>query len=168
MRLSLSAALVVALSLSGAALAGAIFGTVKDENGKPLAGAGVQVYGKELSTKTGSDGSFRIESEDLLDGNKYSVTVTADGYDTAQTVSVEMFDDPDEMEPVEVELYKTEPLPVSTNDIGPSYLPEGLVSNQYVPADDESGEVDLIDADLLDTNLLDAPVEEPSTNAPRQ
>ncbi len=37
--------------------------------------------------------------------------VNAEGYDTGQTLSTEVFDDPEEMESLDVVMYKEEPMP---------------------------------------------------------
>jgi len=79
-------ALVFALA-SLHSFAGSIFGSVKDENGNPVAGAEVKVYGKDIKTKTNEKGLFKIENELLVDGNRYSVRVEADGFDSGQTLS---------------------------------------------------------------------------------
>jgi len=143
--------------------AGVLFGTVKDEDGKPVAGAEVRVYGKEASAKTDAKGAFRIDSKELLDGNMYSVTVSAEGFDESQTFGTEMFDDPDEMEPLEIELYKTEPLPEPSTNLPPGYV-EGMMPE---PRGDEAGE-ESEPAALEGEPLLDIE-EEPApavTNAP--
>lgn len=153
--------LVLATALCPALRAGVLFGTVKDEEGKPIAGAEVRVYGKDISTKTDAQGKFRIESKELLDGNMYSVTVSAEGYDDSQTFGTEMFDDPQEMEPLEIELYKTEPLPESSTNLPPDQV-EGLMPDE--PRGDEAttNEPPALDEPLLDESDL-AP---PATNAP--
>ncbi len=144
---------------AGVALGGALFGTVKDDSGAPLAGAQVAVFGKELNATTDADGTFRITSADLLDGNKYSVTVTADGYDVAQTISVEMYEDAADMDPIEIEMYKTEVIAADTNTTA-VLLPEGMDTNAVPPAEATDTNAPGLAADLID-------VEEPAagTNA---
>ncbi|MCX7846880.1 MAG: carboxypeptidase-like regulatory domain-containing protein [bacterium] len=162
--------LLLSLSLALAPyclLGGVLFGTVKDENGKPVAGATVRVYGKEISATTDSQGRFRIESKELLDGNMYSVTVSAEGYDDAQTIGTEMFDDPEEMEPLEITLYKTEPLPEPTTNLPPTYV-EGLMPERE-PDEGATNEVGALEEPLVEEPLLDveqAPTNAPTTNSP--
>lgn len=150
------------LFLASSARGGVLFGTVRDEHGNPVAGATVRVYGKELSTKTDSQGRFRIESKELLDGNMYSVTVSAEGFDDGQTIGTEMFDDPEEMEPLEIVLYKTEPLPEPSTNLPPEQV-EGL-------GDDRGGAVGAtnnvlaIEEPLIDEQILDEGTS--ATNAP--
>lgn len=159
--LCILSSLLLATALCPALHAGVLFGTVKDEEGKPIAGAEVRVYGKDISTKTDAQGKFRIESKELLDGNMYSVTVSAEGYDDSQTFGTEMFDDPEEMEPLEIELYKSEPLPESSTNLPPDQV-EGLMPDQ--PRSDEAAtnEPPALDEPLLDEREV-AP---PATNAP--
>jgi len=119
---------IIALSIiftatSISTFAGTVFGTVKDEKGKPIAGAEVKIYGKDIKTKSDEKGNFKIENEGLMDGNRYSVKVNAKGYDTGQTLSTEVFDDPEEMEALEVVMYKEEPMPE------PVAAPTGTVQN---------------------------------------
>lgn len=142
------------------ALGAALFGTVKGDGGTPLAGAKVAVFGKELSVSTDADGKFRITSAELLDGNKYSVTVTADGYDVSQTTSVEMYDDPADMEPIEIEMYKTEVIAIDTNAPA-ELLPEGMDTNAVPPAET----ADTNAPGVAETDLIDAAEAAPSTNA---
>lgn len=97
--------------ISTHAFAGQLIGTVTDQDGNPVAGAEVQVWGKDITTTTGSDGSFSITSDELLDGNRYSVTVTADGFDQGQTLSIEVYDDPEFTIPLEVVMYEIEEMP---------------------------------------------------------
>lgn len=145
---------------AGVVLGGALFGTVKDENGAAVEGAAVAVFGKELTTTTDKDGKFRITSEELVDGNKYSVTVTADGYDVAQTVSVEMYEDPAEMEPVEVAMYKTEEIVVDTNA-----APMALEMMSNAPVDEAVADTNVVESTEAAIDLID--VETPAgTNAP--
>ena len=104
-------AVSAATIIAGAALAGTMFGIVKDDKGDPIANAEVKVFGKDdLKTTTDVNGKFKIESKDLLDGNKYSVAVSAANYNEINTISVEMFDDPKDMDPIEITLSKSEPV----------------------------------------------------------
>ena len=145
---------------AGVVLGGALFGTVKDENGAGVEGAEVAVFGKELTTKTDKDGKFRIASEELVDGNKYSVTVTADGYDVAQTVSVEMYEDAADMEPIEVEMYKTEEIVVDTNA-----APMALEMITNAPVEEAVADTNVVESTEPAIDLID--VEKPAdTNAP--
>jgi hypothetical protein len=105
------------------AAAGVMFGSVKDEEGKPVKDAEVKIWGKEITTKTDAKGKFRIKSDKLLVGNRYSVKVTMEGYNSGQTFSTEIFEDEEDMEPLEVELYKEEELP----EIDPA----SLTNNPY-------------------------------------
>ena len=134
MHLRLIATIATAV-IAGATLAGTLFGTVKDDKDKPVANAEVKVYGKDdLKTKSDANGKFKIESKDLLDGNKYSVTVTADGYDSSPQTAVEMFDNPKDMDPIEVKLYKPEPVPASwTNEMSNPFA-RGSVSGGMMRA----------------------------------
>lgn len=63
---------------------GGLGGTVTDGQGKPIAGATVQVRdektGLELTLQTAADGSFRFRT---ISGNAVNLTVTADGFATA-------------------------------------------------------------------------------------
>lgn len=93
------------------AVAGVVFGTVKDEDGKPVKDAEVKIWGKDITTKTDAKGQFRIKSEKLIVGNRYSVKVNMEGYNSGQTFSTEIFEDEEDMEPLDVELYKEEELP---------------------------------------------------------
>ena len=119
---------IIALSIiftvsSISSFAGTVFGSVKDEKGNPIAGAEVKIYGKDIKTKSDEKGKFKIVSEKLADGNRYSVKVNAKGYDTGQTLSTEVFDDPEEMEALDVVMYKEEPMPE------PTPAPTGMVQN---------------------------------------
>ena len=145
---------------AGVAPGGALFGTVKGDSGAPLSGAKVAVFGKELSATTDADGTFRITSAELLDGNKYSVTVTADGYDVAQTISVEMYDDPADMEQIEIEMNQTEVIALDTN--APAMLlPEGLGTNAVPPTEITNTNA----SGVIATDLMGGPEAAPSTNA---
>jgi len=123
MKKTIIAVSIIFIVSSITSFAGTIFGSVKDEEGKPVAGAEVKIYGKDIKTKSDEKGKFKIESEELADGNRYSVKVNAKGYDTGQTLSTEVFDDPEEMEALEVVMYKEEPVPE------PVAAPTGMVQN---------------------------------------
>lgn len=158
---SVSLAAVLGVSLVPA---GVLTGTVKGDGGAALSGAKVAVFGKELSATTDAGGKFRITSDELLDGNKYSVTVTADGYDVAQTISVEMYEDPADMEPIEIEMLKTEVIVVDTN--APAMLmPRGMTTNAppVVESADETSDTNAVEASA--TDLLDVTEPAASTNA---
>ncbi len=143
-------------------LGGALFGTVKGDSGAALSGAKVAVFGKELSATTDAGGKFRITSDELLDGNKYSVTVTADGYDVAQTFSVEMYSDPADMEPIEIEMYKTEEIAIDTNATA-VLMPQGMtMTTNAVPP---SEALDTNATSVVATDLIDVTEAAPSTNA---
>ncbi|MCK5852738.1 carboxypeptidase regulatory-like domain-containing protein [bacterium] len=118
--LTLSIIFVISAASS---FAGTVYGTVKDEDGKAIAGAEVKIYGKDIKAKSDEKGNFKIVSENLIDGNRYSVKVNAKGYDTGQTLSTEVFDDPEEMEPLDVVVYKEVPMP------DPVPAPTGMVQN---------------------------------------
>jgi len=135
-------ALVFALA-SLHSFAGSIFGSVKDENGNPVAGAEVKVYGKDIKTKTNEKGLFKIENELLVDGNRYSVRVEADGFDSGQTLSTEVFDDPEEMEALDVVMYKAEPVPETppTAETNAPAMIEGIVQPQQPQIEDATNEV---------------------------
>jgi len=129
---------IIALSIlfivsSVTTFAGTIFGSVKDENGKPVAGAEVKIYGKDIKINSDEKGNFKIVNEGLIDGNRYSVKVNAKGYDTGQTLSTEVFDDPEEMEALEVVMYKETPMPE------PVAAPTGMVQN----VDQETGIINI-------------------------
>jgi len=113
--------LIIFIISSTSSFAGTVYGTVKDEDGKAVTGAEVKIYGKDIKAKSDEKGNFKIVSEDLIDGNRYSVKVNAEGYDTGQTLSTEVFDDPEEMESLDVVMYKEEPMP----EPGPA--PTGMV-----------------------------------------
>ena len=131
-RYALIAGAIIAGALTTSAPAGTLFGIVKDENGSALAGAKVVVYNTALETTSGADGKFKIESPLLLDGNKYSVTVSARGYDASQTLAQEVFNDLKEMEPLEIQMTKEEPLPAADTNLPPAaaagvLTPEGML-----------------------------------------
>jgi len=129
MKKTIIAVLIIFTGSSIATFAGTVFGSVKDEKGKPVIGAEVKIYGKNIKTKSDKKGKFKIESEELADGNRYSVKVNAKGYNTGQTLSTEVFDDPEEMEALEVVMYKEEPMPE------PVAAPTGMVQKIKKPAD---------------------------------
>jgi len=159
--LCILSSLLLATAACPALRAGVLFGTVKDEEGKPIAGAEVRVYGKDISTKTDASGKFRIESKDLLDGNMYSVTVAAEGYDESQTFGTEMFDDPEEMEPLEIELYKTEPLPESSTNLPPGQV-EGLMPDEPRADEGTTNEPPALDQPLIDVIEAEPPPTNPA------
>ena len=134
---------LVLMSVATISLAGTIFGEVKDENGKAISGAEVVIYGKDIKTTTDAKGKFKIVDEKLLDGNRYSVKVTADGYSEGRTLSTEVFDDPEEMEALNVQMYEEEPVPepvaAPTNamSIIPGVVPEGMVLEVVIDAEEE-------------------------------
>ena len=139
---------------------GVLTGTVKGDGGAALSGAKVAVFGKTLSATTDAGGKFRITSDELLDGNKYSVTVTADGYDVAQTISVEMYDDPADMEPIEIEMLKTEVIVVDTN--APAMqMPRGMTTNAPPVVESANETEDTNTVETSTTDLID--VTEPAT-----
>ena len=125
--------LIIFMISSVDSFAGTVFGSVKDEDGKPVAGAEVKIYGKDIKTKSDEKGNFKIVSEELADGNRYSVKVNAKGYDTGQTLSTEVFDDPEEMEALDVVMYKEIPVPE------PVAAPTGMVQN----VDQETGIINI-------------------------
>lgn len=121
---------VCCLFIAGSAIAGRMFGLVKGEGGKPVPGADVKIFGKDnLKTTSDSQGKFTIDSKDLVDGNMYSLIVTAEGYDNAQTFSVEMYDDPKEMQPIEVALSRPEAIPNDWTNTLFDPIAMGLVTN---------------------------------------
>ena len=132
-----------------ASVAGVVFGTVKDENGNPIKGAQVKVYGKDIKTKTDEKGKFKIVSDKLIDGNRYSVRVEAEGYDSGQTLSTEIFDDPEEMEALDVVMYKAEPIPEpQTDTASTNMLPPGLVPPIQEVANETTNEIISIDKEV--------------------
>ena len=132
------------LLIAGAVWAGTLFGTVKDENGKPISGAEIKVYGKDsLKTTSDSKGKFKIESKELLDGNKYSVSASAAGFDNAQTFSVEMFNNTNDMDVLEIELRKPEAIPASWTNM-PARNMTNMAAMGYgrMPPEDEDVSVE--------------------------
>jgi len=111
MKKFISIILTVVFLASQFAAAGIMFGSVTDEEGNPVKDAEVKIWGKEISTKTDAKGKFRIKSDKLIVGNRYSVKVKMEGFNSGQTFSTEIFEDEEDMEPMEVELYKEEALP---------------------------------------------------------
>jgi|GEM_PF-1498921 len=150
MKLQMILTVVCILSIAVNSFGCVLFGTVKDENGKPIDAAKVKVYGKTCYGFTNSKGEFKIDDDQLIDGGRYSVTVTAKGYDSSQTLATEVFEDPEEAEPLEVVMYKEEPapepVPAPTNAppvYGYGNLP-GLNTNESGAEEDYSS--DLIDS----------------------
>lgn len=147
---------IIALSIifataSLSSLAGTVFGTVKDEKGKPVKGAEVKIYGKDIKTKTDEKGKFKIESDKLIDGNRYSVKVEAEGYDSGQTLSTEIFDDPEEMEALDVVMYKAEPLPEPTAQPAPTNaIPPGFAAPIEQVVDETTNDVITIDKEVIE------------------
>ncbi len=154
------------LLTAGHSLAGVILGEVKDEDGKPVSGAEVKVYGKDIKAKSDAKGKFRIESEELIDGNRYSVTVTAEGYDEGQTLSTEVFDDPDDMEPLIVEMFTEEPLPEPTEDQTPKGMTPVLPGSRSAVDAEAANEEFVPDDSLLIPNIDEEPAG--ATNKPSQ
>ena len=103
----------VLLMISFGAFAGTLKGTVTDENDSPMAGVDVSVWGKEsIKSKTDSRGQFKITSDDLVPGNRYSVKAEKDGYIMSQaSFGTEMYEDEEDMEPLEITMKKEEPEP---------------------------------------------------------
>ena len=166
MKKTIIAVSIIFISSSIVSFAGTIFGSVKDEKGKPIAGAEVKIYGKDIKTKSDEKGKFKIENDDLADGNRYSVKVNAEGYDTGQTLSTEVFDDPEEMEALEVVMYKEEPVPE------PVAAPTGMVQNIERQADgiititEEVEEETLVPEEKEETKPEAAPATEKKETAP--
>lgn len=103
----------VLLMISFGAFAGTLKGTVTDENDSPMAGVDVSVWGKEsIKSKTDARGQFKITSDDLVPGNRYSVKAEKDGYIMSQaSFGTEMYEDEEDMEPLEITMKKEEPEP---------------------------------------------------------
>ena len=112
MKTSFTVAIVLSL-LSFGAFAGTMKGTVTDENGTPMAGVDVSVWGKEsIKSKTDARGQFKITSDDLVPGNRYSVKAEKDGYIMSQaSFGTEMYEDEEDMEPLEITMKKEDPEP---------------------------------------------------------
>lgn len=140
-------------------------GTVKDENGDPVAGAEVKVWGKDITTTSKTDGSFVIESDELKDGNRYSVTVTADGYDKGQTLSTEAYSDPELAIPLEVEMFKAAPPPeiedveLTGQDWTNRYA-GGPVGSIMSPTNDIADEAEVEESFEEENIMLEEPEEE--------
>lgn len=103
----------VLLMISFGAFAGTLKGTVTDENDSPMAGVDVSVWGKEsIKSKTDARGQFKITSDDLVPGNRYSVKAEKDGYIMSQaSFGTEMYEDEEDMEPLEITMKKEDPEP---------------------------------------------------------
>ena len=112
MKTSFTVAAVLFL-VSFGAFAGTLKGTVTDENDSPMAGVDVSVWGKEsIKSKTDSRGQFKITSDDLVPGNRYSVKAEKDGYIMSQaSFGTEMYEDEEDMEPLEITMKKEDPDP---------------------------------------------------------
>ena len=112
MKTSFTVAIVLSL-LSFGAFAGTMKGTVTDENGTPMAGVDVSVWGKEsIKSKTDARGQFKITSDDLVPGNRYSVKAEKDGFIMTQaSFGTEMYEDEEDMEPLEITMKKEDPEP---------------------------------------------------------
>jgi len=169
MRIVVTATLIMALA--GTLSAGVMFGVVVDEEGNAVNGAKVAVWGKEgLEATTDAEGKFRITSDELVDGNRYSVTVNAEGFDQGQTMSVEIFADVDEMEPMEIELYKAQPLPEPEPAAEEAVMPGGqtgaVAAAEAPPVTGEEG-APPSDESMLIPNLDESEegTDEPVSNA---
>ena len=103
----------VLLMISFGAFAGTLKGTVTDENDSPMAGVDVSVWGKEsIKSKTDARGQFKITSDDLVPGNRYSVKAEKDGFIMTQaSFGTEMYEDEEDMEPLEITMKKEDPEP---------------------------------------------------------
>ena len=103
----------VLLMISFGAFAGTLKGTVTDENDSPMAGVDVSVWGKEsIKSKTDARGQFKITSDDLVPGNRYSVKAEKEGFIMTQaSFGTEMYEDEEDMEPLEITMKKEEPEP---------------------------------------------------------
>lgn len=103
----------VLLTISFGAFAGTLKGTVTDENDSPMAGVDVSVWGKEsIKSKTDARGQFKITSDDLVPGNRYSVKAEKDGFIMTQaSFGTEMYEDEEDMEPLEITMKKEDPEP---------------------------------------------------------
>ncbi|NLF38920.1 carboxypeptidase regulatory-like domain-containing protein [bacterium] len=142
--------LSLAFALAATMPAGVLTGTVKDESGKPVSGAKVTVYGKEITTKTDSAGKFRIENAELVDGNRYSVSVEAEGFDQGQTMSAEVFADEKDMEPLDVELAKTDPLPELETNM------QALIEGEATNVVDYQSMIPQMATNMMDDDLFPA------------
>ena len=103
----------VLLMISFGAFAGTLKGTVTDENDSPMAGVDVSVWGKEsIKSKTDARGQFKITSDELVPGNRYSVKAEKDGFIMTQaSFGTEMYEDEEDMEPLEITMKKEDPEP---------------------------------------------------------
>lgn len=103
----------VLLMISFGAFAGTLKGTVTDENDSPMAGVDVSVWGKEsIKSKTDARGQFKITSDDLVPGNRYSVKAEKEGYIMSQaSFGTEMYEEEEDMEPLEITMKKEDPEP---------------------------------------------------------
>ena len=103
----------VLLMISFGAFAGTLKGTVTDENDSPMAGVDVSVWGKEsIKSKTDARGQFKITSDELVPGNRYSVKAEKEGFIMTQaSFGTEMYEDEEDMEPLEITMKKEEPEP---------------------------------------------------------
>ncbi len=153
MRLKTILTVICVLAIAGTSFGCVLFGTVKDENGKPIDAAKVKVYGKTCYGFSNSKGEFKIDSNELIDGGRYSVTVTAKGYDSGQTLATEVFEDPEEAEPLEVTMYKAEPEPevtAASTNVPAMYGYGNIVTpNTNVVEDVEDYSADIIDTPEL-------------------
>ena len=149
MRLKTILTVTCVLAIAGNSFGCALFGTVTDENGKPIDAAKVNVYGKTCYGFSNSKGEFKIDSDELIDGGRYSVTVTAKGYDSGQTLATEVFEDPEEADALEVTMYKEEPEPevtaASTNVPAMYGYGNIMTQNTNVVENAEDYSADLID-----------------------
>ena len=103
----------VLLTISFGAFAGTLKGTVTDENDSPMAGVDVSVWGKEsIKSKTDARGQFKITSDELVPGNRYSVKAEKEGYIMSQaSFGTEMYEEEEDMEPLEITMKKEGPEP---------------------------------------------------------
>ncbi|MBP5627199.1 carboxypeptidase regulatory-like domain-containing protein [bacterium] len=103
----------VLLTISFGAFAGTLKGTVTDENDSPMAGVDVSVWGKEsIKSKTDARGQFKITSDELVPGNRYSVKAEKEGYIMSQaSFGTEMYEEEEDMEPLEITMKKEDPEP---------------------------------------------------------
>ncbi len=155
MRTVIALATIAIFLAVNCSLAGVMSGTVKDEDGKPMPNLDVSVWGKDIKGKTDANGKFRISSDKLIVGNRYAIKVNAEGYDSAQTFSTEIFEDESDQEPLELTVYKEQALDVSI----PTNFPPGMMGYMYgatnrMPvsvtnqvSSDGSMEIDIIDAE---------------------
>ncbi len=157
MKLQMILTVVCVLSIAVNSFGCVLFGSVKDENGKPIDGAKVKVYGKTCYGFTNSKGEFRIDNDELIDGGRYSVTVTAKGYDSGQTLATEVFEDPEEAEALEVTMYKEEPIPEPT--AASTNVSDMMYGNVTMQNTNDASAVEDYTSDLIDTaekEIIDA------------